>query len=86
MQLYPVYLHNLLFESAPETGFCRCMSKLTQPWNRRRFLGAIGGAAGFLILKDARSARSYQANEKLRIAAVLLGRVSACASHFLSPQ
>ena len=53
------------------------MSKLTQNWNRRRFLGAMGGAAGLLILKDARSARSYQANEKLRVAAVGIGGMGA---------
>ncbi len=53
------------------------MSKITQHWNRRRFLGAMGGAAGFLILKDARSARTYQANEKLRIASVGIGGMGA---------
>jgi len=43
--------------------------------NRRGFLktAALGTAAG-LILPDARSARSYQANEKLNIAVVGVGR------------
>lgn len=36
-----------------------------------------GGAAGLLILNDARSARSYQANEKLRVAAVGIGGMGA---------
>ena len=53
------------------------MSKTLQRWSRRRFLGAAGGAAGFLILNDARSARSYRANEKLRIAAVGIGGMGA---------
>lgn len=53
------------------------MSTASQLWNRRRFLGAAGGAAGLLILNDARSARSYRANEKLRIAAVGIGGMGA---------
>ncbi|MBL9207803.1 MAG: Gfo/Idh/MocA family oxidoreductase [Opitutaceae bacterium] len=53
------------------------MGKATQLWNRRRFLGTVGGAAGLLILKDARSARTYQANEKLRVAAVGIGGMGA---------
>lgn len=53
------------------------MSKASQLWNRRRFLGAAGGAAGWLILNDARSARSYRANEKLRVAAVGVGGMGA---------
>lgn len=40
-------------------------------FDRRKFLQAsVLGAAGFVILKDSRSARAYQANDKLRIAIV----------------
>ena len=53
------------------------MNTAIRPWSRRRFLGTVGGAAGFLILKDARSARSYHANEKLRVAAVGIGGMGA---------
>jgi predicted dehydrogenase len=43
-------------------------------WTRRRFLGAVGaGGAGLLILGDSRSARSYQANEKLNLAIIGAG-------------
>jgi predicted dehydrogenase len=36
--------------------------------NRRNFLaGAVGGAAGWLILPSSRSARAYQANERLNL-------------------
>ena len=39
--------------------------------DRRRFIqSSLLGAAGIVILKDSRSARAYQANEKLRIAIV----------------
>ncbi len=42
--------------------------------SRRRFVqGAAGTAAGLLILGDSRSARSYQANEKLSVALVGVG-------------
>ncbi len=42
--------------------------------SRRRFLGrTIQGAGGLLILKEARSAFSYQANEKLNVALVGCG-------------
>jgi predicted nucleic acid-binding Zn ribbon protein len=50
--------------------------------NRRRFLAtALGGAAGLLILPDARSARSYQANERLNLA--VFGKMYN-AEHFLT--
>ncbi len=43
--------------------------------NRRAFLtGAGSGAAGWLILRNSRSAWSYQANEKLDVALVGVGR------------
>ena len=43
-------------------------------WNRRQFLGGtLVGGAGLLILSNARSARSYQANEKLDIAVIGAG-------------
>jgi hypothetical protein len=43
--------------------------------DRRRFLKtAAGGAAGFLILQQSRSAFSYQANDKLNVALVGVGR------------
>jgi predicted dehydrogenase len=42
--------------------------------NRRSFLkSATAGAAGCLILRDSRSAWSYQANEKLNIALIGVG-------------
>ncbi|MCR4415197.1 MAG: Gfo/Idh/MocA family oxidoreductase [Thermoguttaceae bacterium] len=42
--------------------------------NRRAFLGrAILGGTGWLVLREARSAWSYQANEKLNLAVVGLG-------------
>lgn len=41
---------------------------------RRQFLqGTASGMAGFLVLGDSRSARSYQANEKLGVALVGVG-------------
>jgi len=40
-------------------------------FDRRKFIQAsVLGTAGFVILKDSRSARAYQANDKLRIAIV----------------
>jgi hypothetical protein len=43
--------------------------------NRRRFLKtAAAGSAAWLILADGRSARSYQANEKLNVALVGAGK------------
>ena len=49
--------------------------------NRRRFLaGAAVGGAGLLVLNNAASARTYQANEKLDIA--LIG-VGSRGQHFL---
>ncbi len=43
--------------------------------NRRGFLkSAALGAAGWMILGSARSARSYQANEKLNVAVVGIGK------------
>jgi len=42
--------------------------------SRRRFVhGTASAAAGLLILGDSRSARSYQANEKLSVALVGVG-------------
>jgi len=38
--------------------------------NRRRFVAAAGGGAGFLFLPSARVAFGYQANERLRLAVV----------------
>jgi predicted dehydrogenase len=50
--------------------------------NRRHFLGTgLRGAAGLLILSNARSARSYQANERLRLA--VFGKMYN-AEHFLT--
>ena len=43
-------------------------------WNRRQFLGrTVVGGAGLLVLSNARSARSYQANEKLDVAIIGAG-------------
>ena len=43
--------------------------------NRRRFLkSALVPAAGWMILGQSRSARSYEANEQLNIAAVGVGK------------
>lgn len=40
-------------------------------FDRRRFIqSSVLGAAGIVILKNSRSARAYQANDKLRIAVV----------------
>jgi len=40
-------------------------------FDRRRFIqSSVVGAAGIVILKDSRSARAYQANDKLQIAVV----------------
>jgi predicted dehydrogenase len=51
---------------------------MTKGWNRRRFLDTLGGsAAGLVILGNSRSARSYQANEKLHIAVVGIGGMGA---------
>jgi Oxidoreductase family, NAD-binding Rossmann fold len=47
---------------------------MTQHTSRRRFLKTAGaGALGCLILRDSRSASSYQANEKLNIALIGVG-------------
>ncbi len=47
---------------------------MTSQLNRRSFLkGTATGAAGLLILKNSRSALSYQANERLNIALVGVG-------------
>ncbi|MCX7047422.1 MAG: Gfo/Idh/MocA family oxidoreductase [Candidatus Sumerlaeota bacterium] len=44
------------------------------PLRRRRFIAtAAAGAAGLLILRDSRSAWSYQANEKLNVALIGCG-------------
>ncbi|TVS13597.1 MAG: gfo/Idh/MocA family oxidoreductase, partial [Planctomycetaceae bacterium] len=46
--------------------------------NRRDFLRATSGAtAGFLILRNSRSARAYTANEKLAVAVVGVGGMGA---------
>ncbi len=43
-------------------------------WNRRQFLtSAVGCGAGLIILSNSRSARSYQANEKLNLAMIGAG-------------
>jgi len=47
---------------------------MTTRIGRRRFLaGATAGSASLLILRDSRSARGYQANEKLNIAVIGAG-------------
>ncbi|HIQ21236.1 MAG TPA: Gfo/Idh/MocA family oxidoreductase, partial [Planctomycetes bacterium] len=42
-------------------------------WNRRAFLASATAGAGLLVLGRGRSARSYEANEKLNIAVVGAG-------------
>ncbi len=54
-------------------------------YSRRRFLRVAGsGCAGLLILSNGRSARSYQANEKLNIAIVGAGGRGAANLHEVS--
>ncbi len=51
---------------------------MTSSYNRRRFLHtASGAAAGLMILGNARSARGYQANEKLNVAVIGIGGMGA---------
>jgi len=70
-------------EASDRTSEIRILTNsATRRVSRRRFLAtSLGGAAGLLILADARSARTYQANERLNLA--VFGKMYN-AEHFLT--
>ncbi|MFN3651314.1 MAG: Gfo/Idh/MocA family protein [Armatimonadota bacterium] len=55
---------------------------MSSPLNRRRFLKSAAGTGAGLLIVPARTAFTYQANERLNLALVGVGGY-ACAAHFV---